>query len=131
MGKIEGNCIRKNASMVVKEHLWTAQVSDDKSCICLQAQWLCLPFILRSFKCPKQDFTIGLWIQEKALHRDGQEVKGDLFGTAECTKGKASQEDGDIEKEHGYKNGTACEEELMEQLAKAETGQEKDDAGRG
>jgi len=33
--------------------------------------------------------------------------------------------------QHSYKQGTACEEELMEQLAKAEVEQEKDDVGRG
>lgn len=31
---------------------------------------------------PVQEFTIGLWIQEKALLKEGQRVKGDLFGTA-------------------------------------------------
>lgn len=32
--------------------------------------------------CPVQVFTVGLWIQEKALLKEGQEVKGGLFGTA-------------------------------------------------
>lgn len=31
--------------------------------------------------CPVKDFRVGLWIQEKALLKEGQEVKGDFFGT--------------------------------------------------
>lgn len=44
--------------------------------------------------CPVQDFTVGLWIQEKAL------LKGFAwYSTPACAKGKASLEDKEMEKE--------------------------------
>lgn len=51
--------------------------------------------------CPAQDFRVGLWIQEKALLKEGQAVKGDFFwySTPVCAKGKESLEDREMEKE--------------------------------
>ncbi|OPJ81469.1 hypothetical protein AV530_009912 [Patagioenas fasciata monilis] len=78
-------------------------------------------FSPRSYRVTHLAQSSGTGVNGKRY--DAQPVVNSVCGLAEQSVLNPSQ--------HGYKEGSPREEELMEQLAKAEAKQEKEDVGRG